>query len=412
MKPAENEWYIGIDLGSRWTQVSCYGYQMKEPETRSMIAGKDLYRIPTAIGVTAGKWCFGEEAERLAECGDGIYIDRLLERALAGELVEAGETIFQAEELFLVFFRKILRIALPSKGVKMITRCVCSVEKVTSELVSLLEYTAEKLGMDREQLIIQDYRESFYAYAVSQKPELWQYEVLLFEETAEGMMKRTLSCNKKTIPQVAGVTEENLGVLPQETQARDMMFAGMLEEAFQGTIISAVYLIGSGFEGGWMKESLQIVCRGKRAFQGKNLYTRGACYAGMMDVHMQENETVYFCGYKTKQHVLLKIYQGDETYFYPLVEAGRNLHQVLKKECCILLEGEPVLDLWIQEPGSRNAKIKSLELQKLKTEEKKRCRLKLRVDKGAEEKLLLHIQDIGLGELVPGSNREWEYELE
>lgn len=411
MKPAEGEWYIGIETDSRWTQVSCYHRNLAEPETKSTVAGTELYRIPTAIckRKLTGQWCFGEEATRLAKRGEGFYVDNLLNRALQQEAVQLDKE-YQAEDLFLVFLRKVLRIALPARGTEAVTKCVFSLEKVTEELTGLFQKLAPRLGLGKEQLVIQDNRESFYAYAVCQKPELWQYDVMLFSNSSQGLLQQNLSCNRNTKPRIATVEETFLGDLPEEMEKRDQAFAKIVQDAMAGKIVSSVYLIGSGFEGNWMKESLQVVCRGRRAFQGKNLYTKGACYAGMLAVHQEEAETVYFCDYKVKEHIFIKVTQGDGTCFYPLVEAGSNHHQI-EKELRIILEGEALLELWMQQPGSREARIESLELPGLMVSDHRRCRLSLSLGAGEGSKILLKIRDLGWGELHPGTGQEWEYEI-
>ena len=410
MKPAENEWYIGIELGSRWTQVSCYHRNLKEPETKSTIAGAGIYRIPTAIckRKSTGQWCFGEEASRLAESGEGLYADYLLERSLKQDTVFLGKD-YQAVDLLMVFLRKVLRMALPAEGAEAVTKCVFTVEKVTIEIVQLLKTMAEKLELTEEQLIIQDFRESFYAYAVCQEAELWQHDVMLFYCNGDEVWQQRLTCDKNTKPRIAEVEERCMGMLPEDVKEWDLTFARMVHEAMSGRIVSSVYLIGSGFDGNWMQESLQAVCRGRRAFQGKNLYTRGACYSGMLICHQEEAETVYFCEYKLKEHLLLKVTKGDGMYFYPLVEAGSDRHQI-GKDVRIVIEGEPELELWIQKPGSREARVESLDLEGLPAGNGRR-RLALSLYLGDGGEVLLKIRDIGWGELKSGTGREWEYEL-
>ncbi len=411
MRPAAGEWYIGIELGDRWTQVSCYHPNVAEPETRSTVAGTEIFQIPTAIckRKATGKWCFGEEASRMAETGEGIYIDYLLGRALRKEVILLDKE-YDSVDLMLVFLKKVLRIALPAKGVEAVTKCIFSIQEVTGELVALLRGISRRLGLKERQIIIQDHRESFYAYAVSQDPALWQYDVMLFSCDGEEIWQKQLICNKRTRPKIAEVEEVYLGKLPENVKEWDISFARLVQDAMSGRIVSSVYLIGSGFEGDWMKESLQVICRGKRAFQGKNLYTKGACYAGTLAVHQAQADTVYFCEYKTQEHILIKVTKGDEDYFYPLLEAGCNRHQI-GKELRILLERDAVLELWIQRPGSKEARIEGLELPELPTEDTGRSRLSLSIYDGEEGRVLLKMRDIGWGELYPGSGREWEYEI-
>lgn len=411
MRPEGEEWYIGIEAGRQWTQISCYHGGQSEPETKSTIAGAELYQIPTAIckRKQTGQWCFGEEGRKLAEAGEGYYAADLLKRAMSAETVSLDRD-YSAEELLMVFFRKVLRLALPPQGIGAVTACVFSVEKVTEEAADFFRSLAQKLGFQEEQIQIQDHRESFYAYAVSQEPALWQQQVLLFEEEGEGVCCRLLSCDRRTKPKVSQVEETFLGKLPEEAEKRDCVFAGMVKQVLTGRLVSSVYLIGSGFEGGWMKEALQLVCRGRRAFQGKNLYTKGACYAGMLQKHQDQAETVYFCEYKLKEHVSIKITSGNGSFFYPLLEAGCNRHQV-QKDFRILLEGEPVLELWIQKPGSREARIESLELPGLLVSDQERSRLSVSVFLGEEERIFLRLRDLGWGAMRPGTGLEWEYEI-
>ena len=69
MRPTKEEWYIGIEAGRQWMQISCYHAGLTEPETKSTLAGSEVYLIPTAVckRKQSGQWCFGEEGRRLAE---------------------------------------------------------------------------------------------------------------------------------------------------------------------------------------------------------------------------------------------------------------------------------------------------------------------------------------------------------
>lgn len=399
----EEEWYIGLELGSEQTMISAWGNGRKEPETKGLVAGGQNYRIPTAICKRKGT-----EQWYLAERQEGIYIENLLERALQDSSIEA-EGIYQAKELFIIFLRKVLRLALPPEGIGAVTRCVFSVEEVTEEIAELLMESAEQIGLQPEQILIQDNKESFYAYAVSQKQELWLYDVVLFSGENGRITCWEMQHDKKTAPQVCGVSEQYLGEF-SGNQQRDREFTEMVKQVLAGRIVSAVYLTGEEFEGGWMKESLQMICRGRRAFQGKNLYTKGACYSGMLQVHAKEAETIYFSPYKTSQNVFFKAVEKEREYMYPLAEAGKNICQIRKK-VCILLEDEPILEVFRQHPGKREAVIESLELTGLELLPGSRCRLELQIKGKLAAGLILSIKDIGFGELLPGSGQEWEYEI-
>ncbi len=410
MRLAGGEWYIGIDMGIRWTQVSCYHPGLPEPETKSAVAGEEAYRIPTALCrcKKTGRWCFGEEASRLAESGEGGYVDYLLPRALKQETVLLDQE-YLAEDLLQIFLWRVIRMALPEQGIKAVTKCVLALKEMTEELASLLLRILEKLGLQGSQVVVQDYRESFYAYAVSQKQELWGYDVMLYSCQGDEIWQKRLTCNRKTRPMVAFVEEQRLGKLPEKVKDWDAAFAGLLRESMAKKIVSSVYLVGSGFEGDWMEESLKVICQGKRAFQGKNLYTKGACYAGVFQQHREEAEAFYFCEYKMMEHIYLKVAYGDEERIYFLVEAGDSCFQV-GKEFRILTEGEACLDLWVQGLDGKKARALRLNLPGLSAARARRNRLAATLWREGG-KLFLRLKDIGWGSMQPGTGLEWEFEI-
>ena len=414
MRPKREEWYIGIETGRKWTQISCYHAGQTEPETKSTIVGTEVYQIPTALckHKQTGQWYFGEEGRRLAETGEGYYAADLLYRAWNNETIALDQE-YQTQDLLVIFFRKVLRLALPGQGSEAVTKCIFSVEKVTEEIVVFFRALALKLGFMEEQIQIQDHRESFYAYVVSQDSSLWKQQVLLFEEEGDGVLCRLLSCGRTAVsPKPVEVGEIFLGKLPQEMEERDHKFAEMAGEALAGRIVSAVYLIGSVFEGGWMKESLKLVCRSRRAFQGKNLYTRGACYAGVLQRYQDKAETIYVSEYKVKESIFIKAVKSNQTYFYPLLIAGENRYQVSREFRLILEEGDDFLELYVQKPGERDARVESLELTGLPVSAHGRSRLSVLVFTGEEGRIFLKLRDLGWGMIKPGSGQEWEYEID
>lgn len=414
MRPKREEWYIGIETGRKWTQISCYHAGLAEPETKSTIVGTEVFQIPTALckHKQTGQWYFGEEGRRLAEIGEGYYAADLLYRAWHNETITLDQE-YSTQELFVIFCRKVLRLALPVQGCEAVTKCIFSLEKVTEEIVVFFQALAQKLGFTEDQIQIQDHRESFYAYVVSQDSSLWKQQVLLFEEEGDGVLCRLLSCGRTAVvPKPVEVAEVFLGKLPQEHKERDQKFVEMAGEALAGRIVSAVYLIGSGFEGGWMKESLKLVCRSRRAFQGKNLYTRGACYAGVLQRYQDKAETIYVSEYKIKESIFIKAVKGNQAYFYPMLVAGENRYQV-SREFRLILEGEDdFLELHVQKPGDRDARVESLNLAGLSVSAQGRSRLSVSVSAGEEGRIFLRLRDLGWGMIKPASGQEWEYELD
>ena len=83
----KNFYYLGIDYNDRYTVLSYYKQNMKEPEVIRQDEGSDQERIPTLLAKRIGDdhWYFGEDAKRLMQFADTVCIDGLLRKAAAGE---------------------------------------------------------------------------------------------------------------------------------------------------------------------------------------------------------------------------------------------------------------------------------------------------------------------------------------
>lgn len=405
------ETFIGIEVNHSWLQISHYQKSYKEPETVSVIAGEQKYLIPTALWQNKSNdtWHYGEEAKRLQNSEEGIFVDGLLEKALAKEEISLCKR-YQAEDLFFMLLKKIVKLIPMPTAPSKISKLTFTVETVTRPLVSLLERGAEALGIKKEALAIQDYKESFYYYSLSQPEEMWKNDIALFEYTKNYVICFTLHKDRRKNPGHVTVEEAYLGTLPENAQERDALFSGMIKKALDRKLYSAVYLIGDGFEGDWMKNSLIVLCRGRRVFQGKNLYTKGACYSGYYSIHEEEWKFSYFCAYKTKENILIKINNREQTSFYPMVKAGCNIHEI-NTHCEVLLGGEPAIELWIQKPDSSEATLKVLELVGLVKRPVRATRLKVKIFATATGDIMVSVADKGLGELFPSSGKTWEFEI-
>ena len=67
----------------------------------------------------------------------------------------------------------------------------------------------------------------------------------------------------------------------QDASVKDEFFANIIREAFASHMISAVYFVGDGFDGDWLKEFLAGAWRQQTSiFRKKSLYKRGLVMQG------------------------------------------------------------------------------------------------------------------------------------
>lgn len=400
---------LGIDLNDEFAMVSYFQSNMEEPETVSMTAGSEIYQIPAVLAKRSNVsvWYYGDEAKRMAKTSEVVCVDALLSRAFHREVIDIGGEHYEAVELLALFLRKMIELPQKLGGIGVMNRLILTVERVNAETMKLFWKIASLLGIPTDKFLVIDHKESFYCYALSQQPELWLHDIFLFEATSDAVGYYELKRDRRTTPQVVSIRESKRYMLAGEQ--RDELFLSILQKAFEGKIISSVYLVGDGFDGEWMKQSLSYVCRGRRAFAGKNLFSKGACYAGAVRnasnwpcIYMGENEM--------KFNLSIKVRDKGAMAFYHLITAGHNWFEA-KGECEVIFSGKGSVDFWKQLPNSREAKIETLQLTDLPARPDRTTRLRILAKPVSDEKVEITIRDLGFGEFFRSSDKTWKYTM-
>ncbi len=402
-------YYLGIDLNDDYAMVSCYQPGNKEPETVSTVAGSEIYHIPALLAKrrNLGLWYYGEEAKKMARTGEVICVDALLKRAVNGEIIGIGEESFDAAELLALFFRKLIDLPLKLGRGGHIDRLVLTVERLNRENMEVFWRIAAGLELTEDQFMVADHRESFYYFALSQQEQLWTHEVFLFEYRKSVMTCCALVRDMRTKPQVVSIRECGRFELAED---RDQEFLGVLQKVFEGRIVTSVYLVGDGFDGDWMKRSLNFMCRRRRVFLGKNLFSKGACYAAAARAKGASWPFIYMGENEMKFNLSLKVKDRGNVAFFHLISAGRNWFEA-RGECEVILSGTQSVDFWKQLPNSREAKIESLELTDIPDRPDKTTRIRVTAKPVSDDRVEIELKDLGFGEFFRGTDKVWKYTM-
>ena len=403
----ERGFYIGIDIDDAYAVTSFYSVGMKEPATVSMIAGGEVFQIPLQIAKKKGigQWFIGEETNRMAKEQPVTIVDDLFKRAIEREDVAIEGETYPSEELLVLFLRKIIGYASGLQGIREPEGLAFSVSVVDEHISKLLQRVGTKLGFDREQLIIMDRKSAFYYFTLNQQENLWLHDVCLYDYRDGRIKCLRLERNLSTMPQVIQIEEQ---VAEIDGQRQDESFYQLLQNHMRGHIISSVYLVGNEFDGGWMNLSLNFICRGRRAFIGKNLYAKGACYGAMAIKGQVQWPYVYLGDNEMKVNVSLKVKNCGREEFFTLLSAGESWFDT-EASCDVILDDTNEVAIWLQRPNSRQAKVETLTLSDLPERENRTTRLRVTAKPLSDVKISILIKDLGFGEIVKGSDMSWEY---
>lgn len=423
----KNRLFIGLELNHVSAQISFCSSEKPEPETVSLVAGKEQFAIPTVLCKRHGvnQWFFGRDAWRHSEEGDGILVERLLERACAGEQVTLEDEQFDAVSLLALFIKHSLSVMLLGSGAERPDYLMITVEQADSRMLEVLSGVGGYLQMDREHLFFQSHAESFYQYCMHQPEELRTHEVMIFEYASEFLKTYRLEFNRKTSPIVAYIKEKSfpqMRPLPFEgdeaavalqARQRDEAFAAIVEEETKERIVSCAYLIGDGYQGDWCKESLRLLCSKRRVFQGNNLYSKGACYAAYERVYPSTASSKYlFLGRdKLKVNIGMNAVVDGKEQYYPLIDAGVNWFDV-SREWDLLLESGNELFFVLTPLNGGVRRTLVMKLNGLPEQDGHMTRLHLKARFLSEERFAVRVEDLGFGSFFESSGLSWEQEVD
>ena len=417
---------VGYDLGSSVSQISYCFMHKEDPETVSTVAGEERYHIPTVLckRLESNQWLYGKDALMAAENGEGILISDLLELAYKGIPVVVEEDEFDPVSLLALFVKKslsLLQLIVPYEKIQVF---MLTVRSLDPRMVEVLSRVAQALELKTNKVYLESYKESFYYYTIHQPADLWLRDVLVCDYSEEYLRVDRLEMNPKTKPIVAYVEEieyEQMrqpefredGVPEKEADKLDKDFLAIIEEVCDGRFVSAAYLIGNGFQGDWSKESLRALCKGRRVFQGNNLYSKGACYAAREKLIPSDaaKKRVFLGDDKLKANIGMRVVRRGEDSYLALLDAGISWYESVK-EVEFLLESGNSFTLTVTPLNGRETRNIEIELTDLSKRPDMTTRLSLTIRMLSEKKVKVTVKDMGFGDLFRSSGACFEEEFE
>lgn len=415
---------VGYDLSDDYSQISyCAADSGNENvETLSLVAGSEDFKIPTVLCKREGasQWFYGREALRYAEENEGILIRNLLSLAVDGEPVQIDGESFDPVALLALFFKRSLGLLAQVSSPDRISALMITSKELDHRLMEVLNQAVAGLRLKTDKVFFQSHTESFYYYMIHQTEELWRFRTVLMEYGRKKIKTYSMECNRRTNPVVAYIEEKDYPFegeengaagdrLPVELVRMDRDYLDICQELFGDSQVSGVYLIGEQFSEEWMKESLRYLCKGRRVFQGNNLYSKGACY-GMMErlLPSEVGKNHVFLGKdKLKANIGMKILRQGEESYYALLDAGVNWFEAEQTFEFYLREGNRV-ELMITSLIGRSNKLAQIILEDL---DGALSRLRAHLYLSEENRLVVEIEDLGLGVFRPATHHVWKEEI-
>lgn len=422
MIQATNELLLGIDLNEQYGQITYYHPSVKEPMTLGSRTDADKISIPMAVRQDAqGNWHFWDGKPELEPVEpDRCRVSDIYRKIANKEWIGEGDVEFTPTEILEIYFRLCFE-SLKGLGNNARLHVMVTVRELDDCWSEAIAAALMKAGVERKQIYVQDYLSSFYYYTVNQKKELWYQDVALLEYVDESIVGYVLHIDHSTRPAIARV--DKIARQPMDDSIRagrgesewlkekDRLFFELLKKVFERRTISVSYLVGDFFSKSWAERSIQYLCYKRHAFQGKNLYSKGACYAAMERAGLIAGRDILFGGRDMIERNLGMdmMIRGKESY-YPLVSAGINWYEA-HHVCEFLLNDEKQIRMTSNPMAEGEIVEHRLRLPGLPERPPRGTRVRMTVYFTSAHRCRIEVEDLGLGGLFRSSGLTWTRDI-
>ncbi|MBQ8816763.1 MAG: hypothetical protein IJZ84_05745 [Lachnospiraceae bacterium] len=421
--------YIGYDLGAGYGEISVFTEQDLNPVT--LLSRKDatVFHFPCMLVKHRGRFYAGFEAQGLAEEEGALVFEDLLELAMKQPTVVAGGQRFETEYLLGLFLKLSLQLPedygkVEKAGGILFTTYIDEDPALQNRVYEVLAKAAGQIFGKRTRLYLQTRSESIFYFLMHQEESLYREDTLICDYQQDYLKSYVLQKHGIRAPFAVTVTRTDypdMQLMPP--RAEEISVATReehLDETFRQVIMDIeskydfglAYVIGDGFKGNWMDQSLIRLCEHGRVFQGNNLYSLGACYClrQMITPSPVLEEYIYYS--KQDIHFDIGLYcrsQGTagssvRLEYMEIFEQGSS-YEACKRTIYLLPEGEDKLIIEARSITETTPRRLGIDLKVFPQRRAGLSKLKVTLEFTDYCTLQVTVEDIGLGEVVSGSGK-------
>lgn len=430
----KNRVVVGFDLGNDYSQISYCRQNQSMPDTVSLVMGEEQYNIPTLLcrkndveGEAA--WLIGRDALKVAKEGQGVLVENLLLLAKNNVSVRVGADSdslsgeeLSAEYLLRIFVKKALAILSAYVMSEDIAAVAFTMNEIDPGVMKMLRNISKHIGKRKTEVYFLSHEDCFFQYIIHQPQEMWIHDVLLYDYGSDGIKSYLLSMNRKTnpvacfmdaaqypqmkIPDLSDKSETAKGAFFKQF---DSELLEIVRKNCDQRVITSVFLLGDSFSKDWCRESLKYMCRGRRVFQGNNLFSKGACYGARERVYPSTLSTsyVYLSEDKLRANIGMTCDRGQTEVYYPILDAGTSWYEA-QNTFDVMLVKNNAITLNIIPVDGRKTRVARISLEGLKVRGNKTNRVELRFYMEDANAVQIEITDKGFGEFFPSTGQVWK----
>lgn len=401
---------LGLDLCDGYTQMVC------DQEEK-------IWTLPTVVckKKMEDQWLVGEDAFAAALSGEGIMVDKLVKLVHKDGTATIGGIKYGGMQLLTQFLLRVVELAREEYQTDRIKRLLVSAPKVEQGLLECVQKCADCLGIPKEAVSVISHTESFMYYVLSQKREVWNNQIGMFDLSADNLlcyyeMKVQRGMRQTTVVAEREQLEESfsLDILksPPGAKLADKILCSCAGRLLQKKTFSSIFLTGKGFEEReWAEEFMKLVCARRRVYGESALFAKGALYRA---VDLMREKTAYpyvcICEGRLDSSVTMKVLHKDQENQLVLASAGESWHEA-GKEVELILDHQDYLEFIITALDPKKKKAVRMLLEGFPKRDDRTLKVLLKVGFLDERTMTVAVKDQGFGDFFPSTGASVRQEV-
>lgn len=272
----------------------------------------------------------------------------------------------------------------------------------------LLTSLGQRFVKEHETSIITRFR-AFTEYIFHQDRVQWERNTVLFDYR-EGKLICTSVDQISRAKQKAfraymmDILLKEYGI-EEEDEEKDQKFCKMMKQFLGQHPTQMIYLTGDGFDGNWMKKTLNCLCAGRRVFLGQNLYANGACYMGESSIPIFEEGLVLMSGPDMVQHTIgVVTTSGGKPEHTPITTIGHEWYNT-RGTLDVILDKSKKIDFFYHNAKENMMEGAVFEMPSLPNRPPKTTRVRISVTFTSALEGVIMLQDLGFGAMYPATDK-------
>ena len=289
-----------------------------------------------------------------------------------------------------------------------------TVEVFEKYILDRISSALESLQFSKEQWILISHEESYAYYAFSQKPELYTSGVMLLDYTMDGLHTYKMYMGKIqgedvimekrqsfSDPEILSIVGKNKSFNDGYSHLMEIIRSVMPDRS-----LSSVYLTGQGFDvSEFPKEFAQMLCTGRKAFAGQNLFVKGACYCASEEVQPRLfKDVIPACYNRITTTVETDIIERGVPKRFRLVRAGTNWYMA-ERNIDFILDDVTRIKFILRSCDTNIEYEEYVDISDIPYRQGKLTRINMDISFKNDNTMLVTVTDRGFGDFAKSSGK-------